>query len=94
MARGRACLAALAWLMALPCGVAVAADAVTSYPDHPIRIVVPFPAGGPTDLTARVIAQKIGEDWQVPVIVDNRPGGNTIIGAELVARPPPTATRC
>ncbi len=83
----RAWLAALVWLAALP--PALAAEAGELYPDRAIHIVVPFPAGGPTDLVSRVIAQKMSEDWQVPVIVDNRPGGNTIIGAQLVARAAP-----
>jgi len=83
----RAWLAALVWLTAL--GVASAAAAANAYPSRPIHIVVPFPAGGPTDLISRVIAQKMSEDWRVPVIVDNRPGGNTIIGAEVVARAAP-----
>ncbi|HEY4922574.1 MAG TPA: tripartite tricarboxylate transporter substrate binding protein [Xanthobacteraceae bacterium] len=80
-------MAALVWLTAL--GVASAAAAANAYPSRPIHIVVPFPAGGPTDLISRVIAQKMSEDWRVPVIVDNRPGGNTIIGAEVVARAAP-----
>ena len=86
MVSRRAWLAALVWLTAL--GVASAA-ADNTYPSRPIHIVVPFPAGGPTDLISRVIAQKMSEDWRVPVIVDNRPGGNTIIGAQAVARAAP-----
>lgn len=59
-----------------------------NFPRKPIRMVVPFQAGGPTDVLARVIAQKMGENWNQPVIVDNRPGANTIIGAEMVAKAP------
>jgi tripartite-type tricarboxylate transporter receptor subunit TctC len=51
--------------------------------------VVPFPAGGPTDIDARIIAQKMGEDFHQPVVIENRPGGNTAIGAQFVAKADP-----
>ncbi|MBL0419227.1 tripartite tricarboxylate transporter substrate binding protein [Ramlibacter sp. AW1] len=60
-----------------------------SYPSKPIRIIVPFPPGGGTDLVARTVAAQLGESWKVPVTVDNRPGGNTVIGAELASRAAP-----
>lgn len=60
-----------------------------SYPSKPIRIIVPFPPGGGTDLVARTVAAKLGESWKVPVTVDNRPGGNTVIAAELASRAAP-----
>jgi tripartite-type tricarboxylate transporter receptor subunit TctC len=66
-----------------------AAQDAASFPSRPIRIVVPFPAGGPTDIDARIIAQRMSEDWQQPVIVENRPGGNTAIGAQAVAKAEP-----
>jgi tripartite-type tricarboxylate transporter receptor subunit TctC len=81
--------ATLFGLTALLPAVAHAGEADSAYPVRPIHIVVPFPAGGPTDLVSRVIAQKMSADWKVPVIVDNRPGGNTIIGAQMVARAAP-----
>ncbi len=56
---------------------------------RPLRIVVPFPPGGAVDLTARVIGQAMGEALVTPVIVENRPGANGIIGAEVVARAAP-----
>jgi tripartite-type tricarboxylate transporter receptor subunit TctC len=59
------------------------------YPDRPIRIVVPFPAGGPADAMARIIGEKMSADFGQGVIVDNRPGANTLVGAELVAKSPP-----
>ena len=58
------------------------------YPAKPIRIVVPFPAGGIADLFARVIGQKFYEAWGQPVVVDNRPGAGGNIGAEIVAKSP------
>jgi tripartite-type tricarboxylate transporter receptor subunit TctC len=67
---------------------AVAQDAAKDYPNRAIHIVVPFPAGGPADIVARIIGQKMSEDWGQPVVIDNRPGGNTVIGAVTVARAP------
>jgi tripartite-type tricarboxylate transporter receptor subunit TctC len=62
-----------------------AADA-RSYPERAIRIIVPFPAGGPTDILARVIAQRMSDDWGQPVVIENRPGGDTVIAALQVAK--------
>ena len=61
---------------------------IASYPSRPIRIVVPFPAGGPSDVLARIIGQKLSEDWKQPVLVENRVGANTVIGAQAVATAP------
>ena len=66
-----------------------AAQDAKDFPNRAIRIVVPFPAGGPADVTARIIAQKMSEDWGQPVIVENRAGGNTIVGAQIVAKAAP-----
>jgi len=77
------------------CALAVLLAAVATgawaqaYPGKPIRIVVPFSAGGTTDLLARAAAQKLTEAWGQPVIVDNRPGAGGNIGSELVARAVP-----
>src|SRR3990167_8144963 len=60
-----------------------------SYPARPVRFVVPYPPGGTTDLVARGIAAKLTERWGQQVVVDNRGGASTIIGAELVARAAP-----
>jgi tripartite-type tricarboxylate transporter receptor subunit TctC len=57
-----------------------------SYPAKPVRIVVPFAAGGSTDILARNIAQRLNESMRSPVIVDNRPGGGGVVGAEHVAK--------
>jgi len=75
-------------LAACACAGACLAQA-DGYPSRPIRIIVPFPPGGGTDTVARVVAAKLTQRWNVPVTVDNRPGGNTVIGAELAARAAP-----
>jgi len=59
------------------------------YPNKPIRIITPFPPGGSSDPLARLVGQKLTESWGQQVIVENRPGGNTIIGTEAVARSAP-----
>jgi tripartite-type tricarboxylate transporter receptor subunit TctC len=59
------------------------------YPAKAIRIIVPFPAGGPSDIVARLIGQKMSEDWKQPVLIENRPGANTIIGAQAAAKASP-----
>jgi tripartite-type tricarboxylate transporter receptor subunit TctC len=60
-----------------------------NYPARPVRLVVAYAPGGSNDILARALAQKLGETWKQPVLVDNRPGGNTIIGTDLVANAPP-----
>jgi tripartite-type tricarboxylate transporter receptor subunit TctC len=59
-----------------------------SFPDHSVRIVVPFPPGGSNDITARVLAQKLSERWGHQAVVDNRAGAGGNVGAELVAKAP------
>ena len=73
----------LALLLALAASIAAA-----DYPDQPIRIVVPFAAGGGTDVMARMFAQQLAESLKVPVVVDNRPGAGGTLGATAVARAP------
>ncbi len=59
------------------------------YPAKPIRFVVPYPAGGPLDIVARLTAQKVSESVKQPVVVDNKPGAGGNIGADVVAKSPP-----
>jgi tripartite-type tricarboxylate transporter receptor subunit TctC len=66
-----------------------AAAQATRYPAKSLRLVVPLPAAGSTDIVARLVAQKFNEAWGQPVIVDNRPGAGTTLGSELVARAAP-----
>jgi tripartite-type tricarboxylate transporter receptor subunit TctC len=68
--------------------VSAAADA-NSYPDRPIRFVVPFPPGGAADVVARLLAQRMSESLGKQVVIDNRGGASTIIGSEIVARAVP-----
>ena len=65
------------------------ASLAQSYPDKPIRIVVTFPAGGPTDAVARPISQSLSSTWGQPVIIDNRGGAGGIVGTEIVAHSAP-----
>jgi len=77
-------------VLAMLAGDAAAAeDLSANFPNRPIRMIVPFPAGGPSDIVARLIGQKMSEDWGQPVVVENRPGGNTIIGAQAAAKAAP-----
>jgi tripartite-type tricarboxylate transporter receptor subunit TctC len=81
------------WLIVAGCLLysitAAESDAVRSYPTKPIRIVVPAPAGGGSDIIARRIGQALSEAWGQPVVVDNKPGANGAIAAEFVAKAAP-----
>jgi tripartite-type tricarboxylate transporter receptor subunit TctC len=78
--------ATLVMLSALAVAPAAAQD---SYPSRPIHIIVPFPAGGPSDVLARLIGDKMSVDFGQAVVIENRPGANTVIGAEAVAKATP-----
>ena len=60
-----------------------------SYPTRPVRMIVPFAPGGGTDITGRLVAQKLGETWNVPVVIDNRPGAGSTVSEDMVAKAPP-----
>src|SRR5215203_5617292 len=66
-----------------------AALSAQSYPNKPVKIIVPFGAGGPADVYARVLAQHLGETLKQPFVVENRPGAGSIIGTDAVAKSDP-----
>ena len=70
-------------------GVAAGSASAQSYPAKPVRIVVPFGAGGPSDLLARTFGQKLAEAWGHPAVIENRGGANGMVGADIVAKSPP-----
>src|SRR6478752_10538228 len=67
------------------CSAALAQD----FPKGAVRLIVPFPPGGPTDIVGRIMAQKLGEVWNSSVIVENKPGAGTSIGTDVVAKSVP-----
>ena len=76
--------------MCAACVYAVSgAGTAASFPVKPIRIIVPFAPGGPNDILARLVGQRLAEAWGQQVIIDNRPGGSTMIGTEIAAKATP-----
>ena len=75
----------------IACGFAMFAGAAAAqnYPSRPVKIVVPFPAGGSNDVVARLLGTRLSQLWGQPVVVDNRGGGGGNIGAEAVANSDP-----
>ncbi len=75
----------------LGCGLCLAATPALAdtYPSKPIRLIVPFPASGATDLLARAIAQKVGASMGQQIVVDNRPGAGGAIGSDMAAKAAP-----
>src|ERR1700720_4958343 len=82
-----------ATLIALAIGAVVPAGAqdpeAVNYPNRPIHIIVPFPAGGPTDILSRIVAKEMTASWGQTVVIENRPGADTSIGAQVVAKADP-----
>ncbi|QJW84791.1 hypothetical protein HK414_17620 [Ramlibacter terrae] len=81
----RAVLAALA--AAVAPGIA-AAQSLDAWPDKPVKLIVPFTAGGPTDTVARLIATGLQAAWKQPVVIDYKPGAGTVLGTGIVAKSP------
>jgi len=80
---------AAVWLVGtLAVAQAAPQDGADAYPGRTVRMIVPFPAGGPTDILSRVVAQRLSEVWGQPVVVENQPGANTAIAAARVAKMP------
>ncbi len=76
---------AIAWLFAIGAAHAQTAD----YPGRPVRLVVPFAAGGTNDIIGRIVAEKLAEKFGQSFVADNRAGANTVVGSEIVARATP-----
>ena len=86
MIKGRLFRIAFVLLAAALCAPALSAD---DYPARPLRMVVPWPPSGTVDIMARPLAQRLSEVTRQSVIVDNRPGANSILGSDIVAKAPP-----
>jgi tripartite-type tricarboxylate transporter receptor subunit TctC len=78
-------IAVLAFLSAVAASSAAAQD----YPSRPVRVIVPFGAGGPTDVFTRAISEELRKSLKQPFVMENRPGAGTIIGSEAAAKSPP-----
>ena len=81
--------AALRWLLVLACALGSAAALSQAYPSRPVKIIVPFAAGGPADIYARFIAQRLQESLGQPFVVDDRPGAGSVTGTDVAARMAP-----
>jgi len=91
MALERSARAAAFLCRVILCGwlaTAASAAAAADFPRGPVRLIVPFTPGGPTDTVARLIGQKLQEQWSQPVIVDYKPGAGTVVGVDYVAKSP------
>ncbi len=82
----RAAAAAAGASLLLLCAVGAMAQ---EFPARPVRVIIPFAAGGPADFLTRLIGPKLTESWKQPVVIDNRGGGNQILGTELAAKSQP-----
>jgi tripartite-type tricarboxylate transporter receptor subunit TctC len=75
--------------LSLVAAIVAPVEAQQTYPNQPIRIIVPFPPGGSVDPLARLVGQKLAENWGQQVVIDNRPGGNSIIGTQAAVKSKP-----
>ena len=79
-------------LLAMPLAMFVLASPCAAqpenYPNRPVRLIVPFAPGGPTDTVARVMGEQLQRQWKQPVVIDYKPGAGTVVGTQLVARAP------
>ena len=89
----RAWITAAALALALPTlsplNTHASGTEASTFPSKPVKLVVPYPAGGIVDISARIIAEGLSQQWKQPVLVENRPGGNANIGAEVVRKANP-----
>ncbi len=77
-----------AFIVTCLCAGAPRAQDAASWPNQPVRMVVPFPAGGPADIVARMVSERLSQVWGQGVVVENKPGANTAIAAAQVAKAP------
>ena len=68
---------------------ALSAFAADTYPNRPVRLIVPYPAGGPNDVLARMVGGKLNDAWKEQVVIDNRPGASGIVGSQIIAKATP-----
>jgi tripartite-type tricarboxylate transporter receptor subunit TctC len=87
--RGTRAFGFAAGIAAVLIGGAVTAQADDNYPSRPIRVVVPYPAGGIVDIVARAVTEQVGRDFRQAIVMDDRPGANSNIGTAVVARSEP-----
>src|SRR5438128_12643601 len=77
---------------ALAAALAPLVSAAQSYPTRAVRLMVPFPPGGATDIVGRLVSAKMQDVWGQPVLVENRPGAGTVVGTDYVAKSAPAAS--
>jgi tripartite-type tricarboxylate transporter receptor subunit TctC len=77
------------WLLLALLSAAVSASQAQTWPDKPVRVIVPFPAGATLDFVVRLVSQRLGEDWNHQFVVENRTGGAGIIGTDALAKSAP-----
>ena len=89
MKQRRACIPFVSLVSFVLMLLTATAAGAQAYPSKAVRLIVPFAAGGSTDIIGRTVGQKLNEMWGQPVLVDNRPGGSTVIGTDAVAKAAP-----